>query len=504
MLFFRVAAAAAALWSTVASLAAAQVLVTALPLNPTSLDPHRAIEGYSFMVTNQLYDTLVRLGDDGAIEPGLAVAWSRPEPTVLRLELRRGVRFHDGRPLDAEAVAASLRRLADPATAARGAFLLTAVDDIVVIDDHTLDLVSDPPFVPLLANLTFPATAIVPRDAGPELGRAPVGTGPFRFTHWREGEVVELAADPDYWGGAPALEGVRYRVIPEAAARLLAFRAGDLQLLQDVAADAFLALEDEPGVTLGRYPSDRTTYLGFNMEHPVLGDARVRHAIAHAIDRDLLVDALFQGLALPPVGPLSPLVRYALDAPDAYPYDPARARELLREAGAEGAVLALDLATDGGLEDLAQVVQASLADVGLRIDLRLHEFAVAHAIATSPEKELSLGFWGSDTLDPHFMLAAALHSREIGTNNASRYADATFDALLDLGAATEDGPERAAIYRQAQQRVMADLPMLPLYHHVGTYAKRGGLEGERMPGSSFQLDLRGARFGGDGTGAASR
>jgi len=485
-----------------ASLAAAQVLVTALPLNPTSLDPHRAIEGYSFMVTNQLYDTLVRLGDDGAVEPGLALAWSRPEPTVLRLELRRGVRFHDGRPLDAAAVAASLRRLADPATGARGAFLVADIDDILVIDDHTLDLISDPPFVPLLANLTFPATAIVPPGAGPGLGRAPVGTGPFRFVAWREGEVVELAADPDYWGGAPALAGVRYRVIPEAAARLIAFRAGDLHLVHDLAADAFLALEGEPGVELGRYPSDRTTYLGFNMEHPVLGDPRVRSAIAHALDRRLLVDALFSGLALAPVGPLSPLVRYALDAPDDHPYDPARARELLRQAGAEGARFVLHLATDGGLEDVAQVVQAALAEVGLRIELRIQEFPTHFETVTSPDGELTIGFWGSDTLDPHFMLDAALHSREIGNNNTSRYASDAYDALLALGATTEDGPERAAAYRAAQMLVLTDLPLLPLYHHVGTYAKRGGLEGERLPGSSFQLDLRGARFDAEGADAA--
>jgi peptide/nickel transport system substrate-binding protein len=485
-----------------ASLAAAQVLVTALPLNPTSLDPHRAIEGYSFMVTNQLYDTLVRLGDDGAVEPGLALAWSRPEPTVLRLELRRGVRFHDGRPLDAAAVAASLRRLADPATGARGAFLVADIDDILVIDDHTLDLISDPPFVPLLANLTFPATAIVPPGAGLGLGRAPVGTGPFRFVAWREGEVVELAADPDYWGGAPALAGVRYRVIPEAAARLIAFRAGDLHLVHDLAADAFLALEGEPGVELGRYPSDRTTYLGFNMEHPVLGDPRVRSAIAHALDRRLLVDALFSGLALAPVGPLSPLVRYALDAPDDHPYDPARARELLRQAGAEGARFVLHLATDGGLEDVAQVVQAALAEVGLRIELRIQEFPTHFETVTSPDGELTIGFWGSDTLDPHFMLDAALHSREIGNNNTSRYASGAYDALLALGATTEDGPERAAAYRAAQMLVLTDLPLLPLYHHVGTYAKRGGLEGERLPGSSFQLDLRGARFDAEGADAA--
>ncbi len=492
-------------WALLLAAAAnAQVLITALPVNPTSLDPHRAIEGYSFMVTNQLYDTLVRLGDDGAIEAGLALAWSRPEPTVLRLELRRDVRFHDGQPLDAAAVAASLRRLADPATGARGGFLLAAVDHIDVIDDYTLELVTAAPFSPLLANLTFPATAIVPPDAGEALARTPVGTGPFRFVSWRDGDSVELAANPDHWGGAPALAGIRYRVMPERAAQLIAFRAGELHLIHDLPPDACHGLADRADAVLVSYPSDRTSYLGFNVEHPVLGDQRVRHAIAHAVDAPLLAETLFRGLALAPTGPLAPLVRYALQEPDPYPHDPLRARALLREAGAEGTRLTLDLATDGDLDSVAQYLQAALRDVGLVVEIARHEFAVHYEIVTSGRAALSVGFWGSDTLDPDFMLGAALHSREIGANNASRYAQPAFDALLARGAALEDGPERAAVYREAQRRVLVDLPLLPLYHHVGTYAKSASLEGERIVASSFQLDLRGARLGADGAGASER
>jgi peptide/nickel transport system substrate-binding protein len=475
----------------------AQVLVTALPLNPTSLDPQRAIEGYSFMVTNQVYDTLVRLGEGGAIEPALAVAWSRPEPTVLRLELREGVRFHDGRPLDAAAVAASLRRLTDPSTGARGAFLLAALDDVRVVDARTLDLITDPPFVPLLANLTFPATAIVPPGAGPELGRAPIGTGAFRFAAWRDGDAIELVANEAYWGVAPELAGVTFRVVPDASAQEIAFRAGDLDLIHDLTPDAVVGLADQPGVVVVRYPSERTSYLEFNTQHPVLSDLRVRRALAHALDTELLVDALFGGLALPPTGPLAPLVRFALNDPDPYPYDPERARALLREAGAADLSLTLDLTNDGGMEELvAQYVQAALADVGVTVALRRSDFPTLWALLTSDAAELSIGFWGSDTLDPDFMLGAALHGRELGGNNTSRYANPDFDALLDRGATTSDEAQRAAIYAEAQRMVLADLPMLPLYHHVGTYAKRATLEGERVLGSSFQLDLRRARFTG--------
>lgn len=477
------------------NLVGAQVLVTALPLSPTSLDPQRAIEGYSFMVTNQIYDTLVRLGEGGTIEPALAVAWDRPEPTVLRLELRQGVRFHDGRPLDAAAVVASLRRLMDPTTGARGAFLLEAVDHMRVVDAHTLDLVTDPPHVPLLSNLTFPATAIVPPDTGAELGRAPIGTGPFRFAGWREGVEVELVAHDTHWGGAPALAGVTFRVIADVSAQEIAFRGGDLDLIHDLTPDAVERLTDLPGVAVVRYPSERTSYLEFNTRHPDLSDVRVRRALAHAVDTDLIVDALFGGLALPPTGPLAPLVRYALTDPDPYPYDPERARALLREARVEGLSLTLDLTNDGGMEELvAQYVQSALAEIGVEVELRRSDFPTMWELLASDDAQLSIGFWGSDTLDPDFMLGAALHGREIGGNNTSRYANPSFDALLERGATTADAAERAAIYAEAQRLVLFDLPMLPLYHHVGTYAKRSSLEGERVQGSSFQLDLRGARF----------
>src|SRR5690606_2656299 len=168
-----------------APLAAAQPrLTTALGANPPTLDPQKTFNGFSFAITNQVYETLFRVTTDGEIEGLLAAEWDFVEPTRLRVTLREGVAFHDGLPLDAEAVRASLTRLLDPDTGAPGRFVVSAITAVEAVDARTLDIVTDQPFAPLLAHLAHPVAAVVPVSYGDDLARAPVGTGPYRFVSW--------------------------------------------------------------------------------------------------------------------------------------------------------------------------------------------------------------------------------------------------------------------------------------------------------------------------------
>src|SRR5690606_18719267 len=175
-----------------APLAAAQTLTTAMGSNPPTLDPQRTFNGFSFAVTTQVYETLFRVTTEGEVEGLLAESWEQVAPDRLRVTLREGVEFTDGTPLDAEAVKASLERLLDPATAAPGRFVVSAISAVEVVDERTVDIVTAEPFAPLLAHLAHPVTAIVPVAHGDDLARRPVGSGPYVFESWTQGDTVVL------------------------------------------------------------------------------------------------------------------------------------------------------------------------------------------------------------------------------------------------------------------------------------------------------------------------
>ncbi len=472
--------------------ASAQTLTTAIGSNPPTLDPQVTFNGYSFHVTNQVYETLVRVTPEGEIVPGLATEWSYPDPTTLRLTLREGVTFHDGTPFDADAVVASFERILDPATAAPGRFVLSAIETVRAVDEMTVELVTDPPFAPLLAHLAHPVAAIVPADQAATLAREPVGTGPYTFVRWVDGSEVVLQAYADYWGGEPAIENVVVRIIPEVSTQVVELRSGGVDMIFNLPADNFLALVGDPALETGTLPGWGSAHLGFNVANPKLADLRVRQALAHAIDKVLITEEFFQGLAAPGVAPIPGTVRYAADLPEPYPYDVDVARELLAEAGAEDLSLTLDVFQNPDLESVAQVLQFAFAEIGVDLEIRVQDFSAYTEAVESDDVELYLTSWGTVTLDADYTLYAFFHSSQIPANNRSRYAVPEVDALLQTGRDVPDEAVRAAAYLEVQERVVAEVPMVTLYYPLFTYAKRPAVQGEVLAFSWILLDLRDA------------
>jgi peptide/nickel transport system substrate-binding protein len=475
-----------------ASSAFAQTLTTAIGSNPPTLDPQVTFNGFSFHVTNQIYETLVRVTPAGEIVPGLATAWEYPDATTLRLTLREGVRFHDGTPFDADAVVASLERILDPATAAPGRFVLSAIDEVRAIDATTVEIVTDPPFAPLLSHLAHPVSAIVPAAQAATLARQPVGTGPFTFVRWVEGSEVALAANADYWGGAPALQGVVVRIIPEVSTQIVELRAGGVDMIFNVPPDPFFSLAGDPNVATNAISGWGSTHLVMNVAHPKLSDLRVRQALAHAIDKALIAEELLRGLADPAVAPLPPTIRFAADLEEPYPYDPEGARALLAEAGASGLALRLDLYQNPDLEAIAQVLQFAFEEIGVSLEVRVQDFSAYTQAVQSDGVELALTGWGTVTLDADYSLYAFFHSSEIPGNNRSRFVDPYIDDMLQQARDATDDARRAQLYAAIQDQVVRELPMVTLTYPRFTYAKRPGVQGESIAFSWILLDLRNA------------
>ncbi len=482
-------AAAAAL--LVAPVGLAQTLTMAQNSNPLTLDPNRTFNGLSFSITNQVYENLVYFGSDGVIQPRLAESWEFVEDNVLELQIREGVTFHDGTALDADAVVASLEHFLDPEATNPGLFVLSRIDDVRATGEYTVQIETETPFAPLLAHLAHPVAAIVQAGLGESLERNPVGTGPFRFVSWEQDAQIVLEANPDYWGGEPAIQRVVTRIIPDVATILVELRSGGVDAYYGIPADSFDSIANAPGLSAVSFLGWGSNYVGFNLESEKLQDVRVRQAIAHVIDKELIGDIVN---GLPAVAAIPPTVAYAAeDLDEPYPYDPERATELLAEAGVSGLSLRIDVYTDPTLETIAQILQAELAGIGIDLEIRTQPYAAYAEAVLEDDLELYVSGWGTVTLDADYALYGFLHPSEIGGgSNNSRYVDDSVTELLETGRNNPDPEARADAYLAVQEQILLDVPFVTVNFPLSTFAKTEALQGENVNFSVIGFDLRDA------------
>lgn len=492
-----------------------KILRVALDWAVDEIDPPRSFGGWNTArVVQQTHESLMEDDFDAAqggvtrIVPRLAERCDvSPDHRRFVFHLRRGVRFHDGAPLDAEAVVVNYARLCDPDSPHHSAVAadlnrmgVEAIRGVRALDAMTVAIELTDPFPEFLRYMTQEdapgAQSLVSPKAlkrwGPDgcSDRAP-GTGPFRFGHRFDtagGSGVELTRNAEYWGQRPEFEGVRFIPYPDLADRVRALIEGDVDVaysLEGADMDDLAAR----GFNVPAFAPPYLWYLVFNLRDQWMGDLRVRRAVAHAIDRRGLCDALFPGACQPACSMLPPgSPAHDPDAPDPWPHDPARARALLADAGApEGLVLrALGAKAGSAQLDPGAIyarIARDLAQVGIRLDIDLHPDWVAYCNAWregAPEgaamTEMS---WG---MSCDAWLEQVLHGRNAspGGFNAGFFDDPATNALLDAARREIDPAARIATYRDAAGRVAAQLPVLPLFEsRRGMIALSKGLGGFR-------------------------
>ena len=437
-------------------------LVVGILTDPLTLEPHQATDLVSTAVIANVCETLVRFRPGGTRPEGvLATTWATVDRRVWTFTLRQNVRFQDGAALDAEAVVANLEGL----RRSRG-FAGRAER----VGPHVVSITLDKPSAALLATLSQPFFALQsPRKLAAPDGR-PVGTGPFHLTGAKPG-VVELAPSPGYWGGPPRLKAVVFRRLPSEEKLVEALLAGDVDVTSAVGQDRVKDLHGRPEITLDSQTGLNLAFLSVNNERPPLSDRRVRRALAHAIDRRLLVASLLGGHGEPAQNPLPPSLwgydprtrDLALDRPGS--------RRLLAEAGLpdgfETTLMAVDAARPYMPHPLrlAEAIRESLGQVGIRARLReAANWADYVDRATRGDYDLAVLGWQADTMDPNDFLSVLLDSESIGTTNRSRYRNPVMDALLKRARMGSDMESRLAAYREAQALFQRDMPWVPLYH----------------------------------------
>ena len=473
------------------------------------LDPSRISDSESVEVCEQIFEHLVRTRPGSSeIEPALATDWSpSPDGREWIFHLRPGVRFHDGTPFDAEAVVFSFERQRDqkhpfhlPDFTYEGLF--KNIVRVEAVDKLTVRIVIVEAYAPLEANLSmFPMSIVSPtavRRWGEAFRRHPVGTGPFRFVEWSEGERITLEANPDYWDGTPALGHLAFVPVRDPRQRLLALEGGAIDVAENLAPQDLQFVVLHPELTTERVAGFNIGYLAMNTQHPPFSDPRVRRAVQLAIRRDPILKLVYQGLAVPATGPLSPSVWGHLDLPMEAP-DPARARALLAEAGVIGPgadptrrkprffVMSTPRTYMPNPERVASMIAQDLHDAGLDVEVVVNVMSDHLDAIHRGEHDLCLLGWSADNGDPDNILYTLFHSdntQEGVARNVAFLRDKKLDGILSWAQRAPERRQRERFYQDAQRLIAEDRPWVPLAHTEIVAARRASVHGLRLPPTS--------------------
>lgn len=485
--------------------AAAQDLTIGLRSEPSSLDPQYQNAAANNQIALNIFDALVARDDKLRPIPGLAVSWRPVSDTVWEFKLRPDVKFQDGSPFTADDVVFTYERAAKvPNSPSPFTMLTRQMTRLEVVDPLTLRITTAAPApllpsdlagLPILSH-TAAAGGAPEGKTTAELDRGDglVGTGPFKFVDWKRGADLVLARNDDYWGPKPAWTKVTFRPIGNAAARVTALTAGDVDLIEDPPIAELPKLRKDPKIAIAQTPSGRLIYIALdqfaeptpgvpdtNGKNP-LKDKRVREALSEAINRKAIADKVMDGAA-EPAGDFLPWPAFGTrknTQPDRY--DPENARRLLAEAGySKGFSLTLGAPSGRYANDvqIAQAIAAAWSAVGVKTVVEASEAPAFFKNRDEFRYSAYLAGWNAETGDLSNALRslAATPSREkgMGGNNRGRYSNPAMDAKLDEASRTVDDKKREALLQDASKLVFGDYGLLPIQFEMSLWAMRKGL-----------------------------
>jgi peptide/nickel transport system substrate-binding protein len=457
ILLLALLAAASGTWAQDAVLRVAQVA------DISNLDPHKMNDVYTANVAKQIFSNLVKMNKAMEIQKDLAESWENPDARTWVFHLKKGVKFHNGEELTSGDVKYSIERVLDPKNASPGARLVSEVQTVEAVDRYTVRLTTKQPFAPLLTNLTRYEMAILNekavREAGDDFGKRPVGTGPFQFKEHHHGNRVVLSRFDGYFEGPAKVSGIVYRAIPEDATRVVEMESGGIDILYNLPPQDFDRLNKTPRVQAIDALFQATTFIGMNTKVKPFDNPIVRQALNYAVDKQAIIEAVWFNRGAPASGPISPSIwGFDTTLPAAYPYNPEKARALLKTAGYPNGfdcVIWTDPRTER--KSIVEMVQAFLAQVGVKAAIESYEWGQFLAETRKGAKGLYvMGYTGTGDADGG--LFSRFHSTGIGNDNRDFWTTPELDKLLEAGRTTLDLTQRKDVYREIQRQLVETAP----------------------------------------------
>ena len=422
-------------------------------------------------------------------KPMLATGWKLVNDTTWEFTLRKGVKFHNGEPFDAQSIKATFEYMLDPANKSHYATpaYWKPLKEVQVVDPYTVRLVTDKPYPSVIDHASLTDLLVLPAKALKELGpqklaEKPIGTGPFKFVEWRRDERLVVERNPDYWAGPADVSRVTFRFIPEFSARMAALLSGEIDIMKDVPPHAVDTVERSGRAKVRSTVSSRINYLALvNLKPGPMQDVRVRRAMNHAVNVDELITQVLRGHATKMCGPLAPAnVDFA--QVECYNHDPGRAQALFKEAGVEPKTLALTLDTPSGRypldKDVSLAIAAQLQRLGIKTNVVVNEWGThLDKIKNRNTGDMFFLGWGpalhgQGTIEPLFKAEATYSS--YGNNKM-------LDEKIAKAVTVVDPKARAAAYTELQKLVREEAPWVFLWQQHDLYGVASHVEWSPRP-----------------------
>ncbi|WP_462421860.1 glutathione ABC transporter substrate-binding protein [Salinicoccus sp. Marseille-QA3877] len=470
-----------------------------------SLDPHGSNDIPSELLRNIIFDGLVGFSADGEIINQLATGYEQVDDYTWQFELRDDVTFHDGSEFNAEVVEANMYRIIDPLVASERAFLLEMIEDVEIVDDYTVNIVTEYPYAPLIMNLAHGAGNIISknqidedyenaiteagidmtleeyyeaRDSGEDLQEEageisshlgsivesnPIGSGYMQFDSRSPGESTALVKFEEFYEEPAKLDSITFNVIPETGARIAEIETGNADVINGIGTENLERVDNTDGVTLEAVESNLVEYIGINTQNEPMDDPLVRQALSYALDRESVIEGIFNGSGRKAQGILPPsMLGYDEDL-EGYEYDMERAEELLDEAGySDGFDISIAVNDESDERiDMAIYLQEALSELNINLDIQQMEWGAFLEATGNGEYDMFTYSWNNSTADPDNAIVPLLHSDYVGIDgNRSFMENDELDEMLNNGRREADEETRGQIYSEAQEFINEQSPMI--------------------------------------------
>jgi len=497
------------------------VIIVALSSAPDTLDPADHRNRQSETVIRNMFDGLVTRDSTSGVHLELAEEMNWLDDVTLEVNLRQGVKFHDGVEMTADDVVFTFERIIDEnmieypeAHTSPRKGLIAPLESIEKTGDYTVVMHFNATWPPVMQMLVH--QQIVPKHYLEEVGTEgfvanPIGTGPFKFVSAKGLDEIVMERFDDYYGGAPDLEPVgpacvkqvAFKVIPEASTRVAALLAGEVDIIQSVPAELVDTLAQTPGIQVKGAAGTQPKWMEMNVNAPPFDDVQVRQAMNYAVDKDLIIEAIYGGRAVALPGPLSPYNNFVNKSLSPYPYNPDEALTLLADAGwtdsdgdgildKDGQPFSFTIDTVEDWRPLAEAVAGQFRAIGIDANVRFWEYSVVKPMLQAGERQAYMDDWGDSAFDPVGHFEAKWHGvvegAAYGRGNFSGYNNERVNELTKLGEITADPAERQTIYDEAQQLVYDEAPAVFLILPEEAEAARADIQ-NWTPASDSRINL---------------